>query len=203
MILTSPTQKEEVTANCIYWSEDDGDGKNNTNDYIYKMDASWSGMKKPFGPGTRWTFRMEDLIHSYWDGTNMVDDVLAQGLWQFDIPIGEKDGDFQEIELVKKPIKAQALTGSKLDGTDIFEDREITSFTLRSLSATIVSEGSPLFGGGRDQHIYVVMKDGSKVELQGMNGMTYAAASPIDVTKVDHVLMADGTKIPAPDSSIS
>ena len=50
--------------------------------------------------------------------------------------------------------------------------------------------------------MYVVMKDGSKIQLQensGSPGITrYTLEEVIDLREVDHILLMDGTKLEAP-----
>lgn len=102
------------------------------------------------------------------------------------------------MEFVKEPVKAQAEGGWSAKTGDIYEDVEITSFKLRSLSAAIThTGGEKSLTGGPGHQIFVVMKDGTQVEVFGYNGQIYKLMSPIDLTQVDHVLLADGTKLPA------
>ena len=91
---------------------------------------------------------------------------------------------------------AKASVGWKLDGTDAFENLEITSVKLRSLSIDLVSENENAdffsFTGARS---YAVMKDGTKIEI-----MNKEFLEPIDLDQVDHILLADGTKLMMPEA---
>ena len=80
-----------------------------------------------------------------------------------------------------------------MDGTDVFEDIEVTSVKLRSLSIELISEDKfAAFFSFTGASSYAVMKDGSRVEI-----MNKEFVKPIDLNQVDHILLADGTKLPA------
>ena len=52
--------------------------------------------------------------------------------------------------------------------------------------------------GYEDRYIFVVMKDGTQIPLHSNQSDNLIAESPIVLEEVDHVLLADGTKIMAP-----
>lgn len=131
---------------------------------------------------------------------------------QKDLPY-ENPTDFYEAEIVKNPEETlefvtEPITFKTIGGyvEDAEENREylyeswtVTSFTLGPDSATIV--GCPVFSTPHDQ-LEVFMKDGSSVLLYGEsagNGASrLAAASEIDLSQVDYILLVDGTKLMAP-----
>ena len=81
-----------------------------------------------------------------------------------------------------------------MDGADVYEDIEVTSVKLRSLSIELISEdkfADFFFFTGASS--YAVMKDGSRVEI-----MNKEFVKPIDLDQVDHILLADGTKLSVP-----
>ena len=81
-----------------------------------------------------------------------------------------------------------------MDGTDVFEDIEVTSVKLRSLSIELISEDKFAdFLSFTGASSYAVMKDGSRVEI-----MNKEFVKPIDLNQVDHILLADGTKLSVP-----
>ena len=57
-----------------------------------------------------------------------------------------------------------------------------------------------------EEQATVVMKDGSEIILTGMNGAPYCsvsmsqlkAESAIDISRVDHILLPDGTELSMP-----
>ena len=128
--------------------------------------------------------------------------ILAEGPWEFSIDLSR--ADHTVLELITTPVTAQTCCGFTDDGADLFEDVTITSFELSALSATIHIDCdgyAPDFTPG-GQKIYVVMTDGNRIELIPDWGSTsqqhFNAESPIVLAEVDHVLLADGTKIMAP-----
>ena len=128
--------------------------------------------------------------------------ILAEGPWEFAIDLSQTSDD--ELEMITVPVTAQTCYGYKPDGTEVLEKVQITSFILRPLSATIKAEstGGLDFTYNADQHIYVVMRNGSRIELLpnwGAVGEQHLGAeSPIILDEVDHVLLADGTKLMVP-----
>ena len=141
-------------------------------------------------------------------------DVLVEGEWEFDINFGVDAVEC--IELISTSIMVEALVSRKIDDGTIFydvtdglEQVKLTSFRLTSFGATLMfEEEEDMLGefieyqnmyGYEDRHIYVVMKDGSQIALHTDGvGTVLKAESPIVLTEVDHVLLADGTKIMAP-----
>lgn len=128
---------------------------------------------------------------------------LAEGPWEFTIDLSNVET--QILELITEPVKAQSCYGFKPDGTNVYEEVEITSFLLSPLSATIKADsgiGALDFTPDSDHLIYVIMKDGSRIELFGNWGTIgeqhLTAESPIILDEVDYVLLADGTKLMAP-----
>ena len=127
--------------------------------------------------------------------------ILAEGPWEFKIDVSEVER--KTLELVTKPVTVQTCYGFKEDGTDLFEEINVTSFILSPLSATIQTDCdyAPDFcAGGRK--IYVVMADGSRIELvpniAGDGAQRFSAETPIILEDVAYVLLADGTKFMAP-----
>lgn len=129
---------------------------------------------------------------------------LCEGTWEFSFRFEQADN--REIELIGEPVTASACVGWDANDEGIYKDVTITSFKLGGLSATVTTDypyGSPIFTNEEDGHIYVVMKDGSKVELRENSGsigcMDLLANGPILLENVDHILLPDGTVIPMPE----
>lgn len=128
--------------------------------------------------------------------------ILIEGPWEFSIDLSQSND--VELEMITAPVTAQTCYGYKPDGTEVLEEVQITSFILHPLGATIKAESSGAldFTYNADQHIYVVMRNGSRIELLpnwGSVGEQHLAAeSPIVLDEVDHVLLSDGTKIMVP-----
>lgn len=209
----APESDNTVITAMSWWSGDDGDGLANTcNTYI--LAQCTEGTKDgslPFGKDAKWSLYLEDLVGSYWDREKpgMKEDVLAEGVWNFALSF--ENSDCRELELIREPVTAEASTGMRMDGSDVFADVQIVSFTIRAYGATILTPEGTYgdFGTYQDRHIYVFMKDGSRVELDSTGGggnqtnlstrtgrdLTQPA---IDVTQVDYVTLPDGTKLTAP-----
>ena len=137
-----------------------------------------------------------------------VEEVLAEGPWDFSFRFAESG---EGIELLTSPVNTMASVwrkyGDSIEDYDHFlEEVTVTSFVLRPLSATIRYEdcdGGPSFDY-EDKGVYAVMKDGSQIELRdyGSGGVGFAlleAESPIVLSEVDYILMADATKLPMPE----
>lgn len=195
---------------------DDMDGLDNTIDMVLDLKlADWNS-------GSNWTLRIDSLSGEIYDEeyeqelretkyagqtevmftqeemSRMYRFVtLAEGPWKFAIDLSRADNG--ELELITTPVTAQSY--SRFEPHEVIP---ITSFVLRPLSATIKAdtEWVPSFSDNVDNLVYVVMKDGSRVQLVsqwGSVGVEYLnAESPIVLEEVDHVLLPDGTKIAVP-----
>ena len=168
---------------------DDGDDLANTCDLLLQRSYTTDNGGPAITKDSALNMYFEDIYSKYWDGGER-QELISKGVWSFDITF--EDSDFGEIELLQEPIVAKASVGWKLDGTDAFENLEITSVKLRSLSIDLVSENENAdfftFTGSRS---YAVMKDGTKVEIMNKEFVT-----PLNLEQVDHILLADGTQIP-------
>lgn len=188
------------------YPQEDGDGLANTQDFLYMILSDKHDGSAPFAPGTTWNLHFEDLVHRYWDEKNStnVEEVLAEGEWNFEIALTEENGDYREIEFIQEPVTIQANVLNKgLVWTR--EEVQVTTFKLRTFSACIESDQERIVdftyledGKGTK----VVMKDGSCISLNGAEGLyevsIYPDFMPIDLEQVDYIQMADGTKLQAP-----
>lgn len=114
------------------------------------------------------------------------------------------------IELLTEPITMKSLSGYVTDPTGyrepLYEYLNITSIILHPNGLAIMG---PAAFDSPDTQATVVMKDGSEIILTGMGGSPYCdepmsqlkAESIIDLSKVGHVLLPDGTKLMAPEAS--
>ena len=183
--------------------KEDGDGLDNTQDFVIEAEMSMMDGSKPFAIGSTWTIRLEDLIHTYYDTERytVVEELLAEGEWVFQFTIDESHGSQDQIDFVTAPIVTKAIAGYKSDGTEVYEDVTVTSFTLNSMSATVCCDCqfAPELTNNGTFAIYVVMKNGSKIQLYssgGAVGVHYLSPEKnIDLAQVDHVILADGTKL--------
>ena len=198
----------------------DMDGMENTADLVFEMNPSdWNDEKL-------WTLRInslgkivhnkeyeQELLETKYAGQENImftgeevskihqQVILAEGPWEFTIDLSKVEKEV--LELITEPVTTQVCYGFKEDGTDLFEEVEITSFVLSPLSAIIYTECdyAPDFASGGNQ-VYAVMKDGSRIQLcsnwSSIGTAHMSADSPIILDEVDHVLLADGTKLMVP-----
>jgi len=212
------------------WKED-GDGLKNTRNYMIQL-VPELGASNPFAADQWWQIHIENIVREYeneeylqellngkYKGqtdimfTNeetrklICEEIVAEGTWDFPINFADHS---EGIELLTDPVTAKAYVRRKVgEGIDnyavTYEDVEITSFVLRSLTATVsfsCDGGVNFTDFQKDEHIYAVMKDGSRVEMfhDGSGGPGYAvfkSVSPIVLEEADHILLADGTVLPA------
>ena len=170
---------------------DDKDGLDNTCDVLLQRSYSTKDGSAAISKDSVLNVYFENLCKRHWDNGER-EELICDGVWTFDVTF--EDSDFREIELLSHPITAKACKGWSMDGTDVFEDIEVTSVKLRSLSIELISEDkfADLFSF-TGASSYAVMKDGSRVEI-----MNKEFVKPIDLNQVDHILLADDTKLSVP-----
>lgn len=199
--LTDPedhTAQVEPGDGCWGYCKEDGDGKRNTchyilSDYTSKYDYPEDG-SLPYPEGYVIPVYWEDLYYSYFDFDKIgsIETLLTEGTWKFDIALN--DADTREIALLTQPITAKACTGWKMDGTDVLEDKKVTSIKLRSLGIDVTSEDNNAdFFSFTGQHANIVMKDGTKLEFHSSH-----FDQPMDLDQVAYVQLADKTIVPMP-----
>ena len=180
--------------------EDDGDGKDNTANFVLRSTSCEEG--KPFGTGKTWRLYWEDLCLGTWDEEigDYHYETVAQGTWNLKITFETNlEGD---LELVQEPVPAEVAYGWDVNGNTVTKMTQITSFRLYPLGGAITcteEEVAPdfLFGGSP----VVLMKDGSEITLEGLGAAVgtqkLEAERPIDIDQVECVLLADGTRLAA------
>ena len=111
------------------------------------------------------------------------------------------------IELLTEPITMKSLAGYVTDQTGdmepLYEYLTMTSIILHPNGIAIMG---PAAFDSPDNQATVVLEDGSEIILTGMGGSPYCdepmsqlnAESTIDLAKVDHVLLPDGTELMMP-----
>lgn len=200
-------------------SWEDHDGRDNTQDVLLTIRPDDSTLS--FTPGRVWKLHIQDLIAVYrnnaaitqqdtdsfqWNSEAAPRVVLAQGVWDFELDFG--DSDIRSVELISEPVTVNAST-DWLDGSWGFEDVRITSFTLSSLGGLVRTDGdAPLLDLALAENgngLWAVLKDGSQIELRtkayvsiNPGEQPLEALRPIPLDQVDHVLLADGTRLPMP-----
>ena len=216
----------------------DGDGQPNTVLFCMtirceKMDPSKPMLlEDPFGKDVSFRIRLmgitleyknqelqREIEEKYAGQTYIVDgeeaaglfcsDILTDEEWNFDITF---DSDNQFIELITKPVFAQAKVWryadeKQWDTVDSLEEVQISSFRVTPFGANISYAPkpdaigvSPRIGENVENAIYAVMKDGSRIQLNltGNNDTVLQAETPIVLSQLDYILLEDGTKLFAP-----
>ena len=193
-----------------YGSQEDGDGKNNTQNVILTYSAGGDHLQsgeKPFSSGKVWKIWWEDIYANYLnEETDEPEEfLLAQGTWSFDVVF--EDVVMEELELITDPLPSRVAYGWDMQGNDVYQDTIITSFILRPMSASIIcdlNDIAPDFLTVGDRCVYVIMKDGSRVAFQSDNASSgvqnLQAESIIDLSQVASVIMPDGTELQVPDA---
>lgn len=130
-------------------------------------------------------------------------DVLTDEEWDFEVTL---DADNQFAELISQPTAVQARVFYYADAeqsTAIAKQEAIPlrSFRVTPFGASVVFDLPPDTNGASilpdsDSQIYAVMKDGSRIVLLEDQDKLLAQ-SPIVLSKLDYILLADGTKLPA------
>lgn len=177
---------------------DDGDGKDNTAEYILEAHSREDNMA--FGPGAVWKLYWEDLCLLTWDAEagDFHSETLAEGTWAADITFHpETTGS---LELVREPVATKIYCGWDLQGNWVLKDTTLHSVCLHPLSAVISctdNETAPVFL--YDDGPVVFLKDGSKIRLLGVAGEVgkqyLRPERQIDLDQVDYVKMADGVRL--------
>ena len=137
-------------------------------------------------------------------------DILTDEEWYFDVTF---DPDNQFMELINQPVSAQAKVWRYADEKqwetkDSLEEVQISSFRVTPFGASISYVPKPDSIGislklwqNLDDEIYAVMRDGSRIKLDlvGTENAVLQAETPIVLSRLDHILLEDGTKLFAPD----
>ena len=135
-------------------------------------------------------------------------DVLTDEEWDFEVTL---DADNQFAELISQPTTVQARVFYYADAeqsTAIAKQEAIPlrSFRVTPFGASVVfdlppdTNGASIFPDSSSQ-IYAVMKDGSRILLLDDRDKLLAQ-SPIVLSQLDHILLADGTELPAANIQI-
>ena len=134
--------------------------------------------------------------------------VLAEGEWDFTFRFSDSSAMTAEAEMLSEPVRT---SGRRMLRNHYFAvNMKVTSFKLRALTATMVVE-RPLTGfweGVLLDPIYIVMKNGSRVQIHLSSGGTVEGGfsfvfdfdQPISFRDVDYVEFSGGDKVYMPDA---
>lgn len=191
------------------WKED-GDGKNNTMNWVIDVSPDPAfAEKEPLAPDTNWHIHLQDWVRGFPE-----QETIGEGTWDFDFAFAS---DTREISLLSGPkvVRAYAMPGV---GEEKMAEITLTKAVLRPLSLT-------LFYGGEEDGldysrtsvsltfdlemekmlpVYAVMKDGVQIALRENGGnpveryINLESEMPLILEEVDYILLPDGTKLPVP-----
>lgn len=176
---------------------EDHDGRDDTITILYET-YSWDADGRIcFEPGTEWTVRVQDLYLErieYPDGvySGVIPLGTVEGVWEFDITFDE-DSDTRAVEFIDEPVTFADHPNRQREVT-------ITSFKLRGLGPEVTWKDD-VSGKLADHRIEparvtcVVLKDGSRIPLDGGDYMVSYDCSPIALDEVDHVELYNGIKL--------
>lgn len=200
--LSEPSSRESLGSNMSAGLREDGDGKDNTVDFLITANMALKDGRDAFIPGETWKLYLEDIHTVTWNRENGRFDALweTEGAWAFDIPIDESN-DFRAVELVKEPLTTSAVVGMGADG-DVFGDVTLNSLKVRTysmeVSATGPYEGADIdfYSAQDDKFPCLYLKDGTQIQLwlsSGAHNLIYNEVIPLD--EIDYLLLVDGTKL--------
>lgn len=185
---------------------DNIDGLRNTIDYIYILEHN----HYVYYDVTEWNIHIGSIQTTEYDESTRRTEfpVLAEGDWNFTVDLTK--ADTETIGLVSEPFQTLAIIPN--EESETLDYVTVTSVLLSPLDIIINYEPPNeynasfvgfLYATNIELHAYAVMKDGSYVPL--LYGMPsyhgeakLLAESPIVLSEVDHVLLADGTKLMVP-----
>ena len=191
------TDNAEVHTVGMGWRTlDDNDGRDHTVALLCEIDGViWDDRE--------WKLHIKNIRATYYENPGTEDyriweETVAEGTWDFDVVFPQSV--FEELELITEPVAGQVDIG--LD-KNRYENVKITSFKLRAMSAELSYEYLlPVHGAGDFETIYVVMKNGKRIELRDAAAYpgycSFRTLEPIVLTDVDHVLLPNGTELMIP-----
>lgn len=201
--LLVPTDGESGRLSCLWETQDDGDGLDNTWNFVIRVKSETTPV---FLSESKWNLYFEGILDTRFDTDTMElqEAFLTEAAWSFDIAFDR--AAIQEVELIQEPISVSVCVSYREDGVKTYQEMQITSILLRPFSATISYDGAPQAGANsflneeKGYSMEVFMKDGSKISMEAGNPMkqgkhTLTAERPIDLDEVDHVLLFDGSTL--------
>ena len=207
---------------------DDGDGSKHTENFIIEVQPKPNaGSRNPFDPDIQWTVVLSDIVRitddvellkeisnelgEYcYEGEVSTTAVLLDADWEFTFHFRAENAEEASRELLTAPVVTTGWVYKRYGDGDgeysyVLEPVTVTSVKLSPLSATIFYEFNGLYPAFEwdGAQIYAVLKDGSRILLEDnwsrWDGYSVLKVrSPIVVDEVDHILLADGTKIMVP-----
>ncbi len=179
---------------CDYTTIDDGDGLSNTASIMFKVNPfKENDALNPFDGSIHWTMKAGGFYKSVYDSKTMefAKEKLGEGTWEFDLTF--QTIETREVRFLDAPIPVMT---SYWPGDEFIHENQILSFTLSGLSWHMELAKPEI--DGEIQNIgdtSIVMKDGTRQTLLRLTSNSASLNVPIILEEVDHILLADGTKL--------
>lgn len=203
---------------------DDGDGKSNTHNIVYLMSTD----NQPFTEGDTIKIHIEDLYAEYTNDAygrelekkygftpklGLITDeeaeklypveLLAEGIWDFEIQFAEINTPF--VEVLDQPVDYVMQAMEDVDDNQIDVNTRITSIRISPIG-TVCEYDAVGYSNTNGVWGDIVMKNGDRYNLNGntVGGMSdtssYGMFSvPIDLTEIDHIVLKGDMVIPMPE----
>lgn len=191
----------------------DNDGKANTVLYCMTIRCNKlypdrpETLENPFGKDISFRIRFMGVYLDY-TNTAVAESIDAQHAGEEAYIADGEEADGQFMELITRPITVQARVYYYADAEKswAYEKREpidILSFRVTPFGASVTFDLTPDMNGASlepdtDNQVCAVMKDGSSIVLQ-WDGNKFLAQTPIVLSQLDYVLLADGTRLEPAD----
>lgn len=191
-----------------YLPVEDGDGLNNTMDYLVlgMLEGYWdteSGTEVPLElEGKTLRIVLEDFYQKTSNENYEIVETqqILTGRWEFDLTVTADS--LNTRELISAPVEASLryLDMEAEEKTFCWEPVPVTYITARALSLDIGYDKLG-FGGDFGQTIRAVMTDGTEISLKspwsGITFTRYFPDTPMMIDRIDHLVLEDGTVIQA------
>lgn len=203
---------------------DDGDGKHNTHNIVYLMSTD----NEPFTKGDTIKIHIEDLYAEYTNDAygkeleekygyapklGLITDeeaeklypveLLAEGIWDFEIQFAEINTPF--VEVLDQPIDYVMQAMEDVDDDQVDVDTRITSIRISPIG-TVCEYDAVGYSNVNGVWGDIVMKNGDKHDLNGntVGGMSDTASHgmfsvPIDLSEIDHIVLKGDMVLPMPE----
>ena len=189
-----------------YLPVEDGDGLNNTMDYLVlgMLEGYWdteTGTEVPLElEGKTLSIVLEDFYQKTSNENYEIVETqqILTGRWEFDLTVTADS--LNTRELISAPVEASLryLDMEAEEKTFCWEPVPVTYITARALSLDIGYD-RPGIGGDFGQTIRAVMADGTEISLMspwsGITFTRYFPDTPLVIDQIDHLVLEDGTVI--------
>lgn len=205
---------ESISAGtCSMKTLDDGVPTDNRVSLLMEMELGTAKSSEySYLSNAKYEFELKGIVEHRRLEEEWSDETIAEGIWEFSFSYGDRGFMGAETEILTEPIKC---TGERMFRDYKFDVTvKVTSFRLRALTAELIFE-KPLTGYWEgidlDDGLYVVMKDGVKIEPHFSMGTymgdewknLYDFPVPISIEDVDYVEFPGGERVYVEQEDVS